>query len=320
MNFLKQIKYWGVAALLALGMAVQAQDFPAKPIELIVLFPAGSSADVVARVLAEGMSKHLNQQVVVMNRPGAGGAIGYKYVQSQKPDGYSLVFNSNSISSVYYAGQVPFNFKAFEPIARVTVELPVMAVRSDSPWNSLKDMIEAVKKSPGMVRVGNSGLGSHTHISAVGFFSELGLDVTHVPFGGSQVVTSLLGGHLEAVVQTPGALAAHVRAGTLKVLGTIASVREPVFPNVPTATEQGYKYQADMWRGIAAPKGTPKNVVTKLEAALRAVVNSSQFQAQGEKLGFQPAFQPADDFGRTMAEDDLVIARAMDKAGLKKKL
>lgn len=304
------------AALAVSALGASAQDFPAKPIELSVLFPAGSSADVVARILADGMSKQLGQPVTVMNRPGAGGAIGYRYVQSQKPDGYSLVFNSNSISSVYYAGQLPFTYKAFEPVAKVTAELPVLAVRADAPWNNLKEMVDAVRAKPGTIRVGNSGTGSHTHISAVGFFTEIGGDVTHVPFGAAQVVTSLLGGHIEAVVQAPGALTAHVRAGTIKVLGVLASTREPAFPNVPTAAEQGIRYQADMYRGIAAPKGTPRPVIAKLEAALRATVNSPEFKAQGEKMGFLASFAAADEFGRMMAEDDTLTARAMDKAGL----
>ena len=311
----------GCAAALACavaGLSAHAQDFPTKPIELNVLFPAGSSADVVARILADGMSRQLGQPVVIMNRPGAGGAIGYKHVHSLKPDGYSLVFNSNSISSVYYAGQVPFTYKAFEPVARVTVELPVLAVRSEAPWNNLKEMIEFGRKNPGAIRVGNSGLGSHTHISAVGFSQELGLDLTHVPFNGSQVITSLLGGHIEAVVQAPSALTAHVRAGTLKVLGALSSGRDPTFPNVPTAQEQGVQFQSDMWRGIAAPKGTPKAVVARLEGALRATVNSAEFKLQGEKMGFLPSFQTADDFGRTMDADDVLMSKAMDKAGLKK--
>ncbi len=304
------------AALSVTALGAWAQDFPAKPIELNVLFPAGSSADVVARVLAEGMSKQLGQPVTVMNRPGAGGAIGYRHVQGQRPDGYSLVFNSNSVSTVYYSGQMPFNYTAFEPVAKVTSELPVLAVRSDAPWNNLKEMVDAVRAKPGAIRVGNSGSGSFTHISAVGFFTEVGGDVTHVPFGAAQVVTSLLGNHIEAVVQAPGALTAHVRAGTLKVLGVLASTREPAFPNVPTAAEQGIRYQSDMWRGIAAPKGTPRPVILKLEAALRNTVNSPEFRAQGEKLGFLAAFAPADDFGRLIAEDDRQVERAMSKAGL----
>ncbi len=317
-RFLSSIRLWALALLAALSLAAFAQDFPVKPVDLIVLFPAGSSADVVARVLADGMSKQLGQPITVINRPGAGGAIGYKYVQGQKPDGYTMVFNSNSISTVHYSGLTNFDYTAFDPVARVTVELPVIAVKADAPWNNLKDLMEYARQKPGALQVGNSGVGSHTHITAVGFFNEQHVEVNHIPFGAAQVVNSLLGGHIDAVVQLPGALAPLVRAGNLKVLGVLASQREPTFPNVPTAVEQGFNFQADMWRGLAVPKGTPKPVVARLEQAVRAAVNTPEFKAQGDKLGFSPAFQPANDFGVTIAADDRLLAKAMEKAGLKK--
>jgi tripartite-type tricarboxylate transporter receptor subunit TctC len=315
---LATVKFWALVLSAGVSLYAAAQDFPAKPVELTVLFPAGSSADVVARVLADGMSKELGQPVTVFNRPGAGGAIGYKWVQGQKPDGYSIVFNSNSISTLHYSGLTAFDYRAFDPIARATVELPVIAVKGDAPWNNLKDLVEYAKKNPGALKVGNSGIGSHTHITGVGFFNEQHVEVTHVPFGATQVVNTLLGGHIDAVVQLPGALTPLVKAGNVKVLGVLASQREPAFPNVPTASEQGMKFQADMWRGFAVPKGTPKPVVARLEQAVRAAVNTPEFKAQGEKLGFAPAFQPAADFGATVAADDQLLSRAMDKAGLKK--
>lgn len=316
---LKSLTLWALAMLAGLALVAAAQDFPTKPIEMTVLFPAGSSADVVARVLADGMSRELGQPVTVFNRPGAGGAIGYKWVQGQKADGYSIVFNSNSISTLHYSGLTPFDYKAFDPIARATVELPVIAVKGDAPWKDLKDLVEYAKKNPGQLKVGNSGVGSHTHITGVGFFNDQHVEVTHVPFGAAQVVNSLLGGHIDAVVQLPGALAPLVKSGNVKVLGVLASQREPAFPNVATATEQGMKFQADMWRGLAVPRGTPKPVVARLEQAVRAAVNTPEFKAQGDKLGFAPAFQPAADFGATVAADDQLLARAMDKAGLLKK-
>jgi tripartite-type tricarboxylate transporter receptor subunit TctC len=312
------IRLWAFALLAALSLHAFAQGYPVKPLELTVLFPAGSSADVVARVLADGMSKQLGQPVTVINRPGAGGAIGYKYVQGQKPDGYTMVFNSNSISTVHYSGLTNFDYTAFDPVARVTVELPVIAVKADAPWNNLKDLMEYARQKPGELRVGNSGLGSHTHITGVGFFNEQHVEVNHIPFGAAQVVTSLLGGHIDAVVQLPGALTPLVRAGNLKVIGVLASQRDPAFPNVPTAIEQGMKFQADMWRGLAVPKGTPKPVVAKLENAVRMAINTPEFRAQGDKLGFSPAFQPANDFGTTIAADDQLLSKAMEKAGLKK--
>jgi tripartite-type tricarboxylate transporter receptor subunit TctC len=300
------------------GAAAVAQDYPAKPVEMTVLFPAGSSADVVARLLADGMSRQLGQPVTVMNRPGAGGAIAYKYVQSQKPDGYSIVFNSNSISTLHYSGLVPFDYTAFDPVARVTVELPVIAVQTESPWKTLKELTAHAKSKPGAVRMGNSGIGSHTHTTAAAFFNDQATEVTHVAFAGGQVVTSLLGGHIDAAVQLPGALAPHVKAGKLRILATLATVREPAFPDVPTALEQGFQFQADMWRGIAAPKGTPRPVVAKLEDAIRKAVVSPEFKAHGEKLGFLPSFQPSTEFGRAIAVEDGVLSKVMDKAGLKK--
>lgn len=309
------------AAALVLGLGTTlpagADDYPAKPVEMIVMFPPGSSADVVARLLADGMSKPLGQQVVVVNRPGAGGAIAYKYVQQARPDGYTMVFNSNSVSTVYYSGMTPFDYKAFDPVARVTVENPVIAVRADSPWKDLKDMVAAAKRQPDSIKLGNSGNGSHTHFTAVAFMGAQGAEVVHVPFAASQVVTNLLGGHIDALVQLPSSLASQVQAGKVRILGTLASVRDPAFPTVPTASEQGFHYQAELWRGVAVPKGTPAPVVAKLEGAIKAAVASAEFKAQGDKLGFLPAFQNGRDFGATIATEDAVIGQLMAKVGLK---
>src|SRR3954462_9542465 len=135
--------------LLLLVSAAQAQDFPQRaPIEITVLFPAGSSADVTARMLADGMSRQLNQRVLVVNRPGAGGAIGYKHVASQKPDGYALVWNSNSISTTHHSGQLAFDYQAFDAVARALVESPVVAVRADARWRTLGELLEEAKAKP----------------------------------------------------------------------------------------------------------------------------------------------------------------------------
>ena len=296
--------------------AAFAQNFPAKPVELVVLFPAGSAADVTARVLAEQMTKKLGQQIVVVNKPGGGGSIGYKYAQQKPADGYTLVFNSTSISTVFYSGLIPFDYRAFDPIARVTVENPVIAVRANAPWKDLKAMVEDVKKRPGVVSIGNSGVGSHTHISSVAFFKEINADVLHVPFGASQVVTSLLGGQIDAVVSVPSALTSHVAAGTLRIVGVLASAREPAFPSVPTTAEVGMAYNGEMWRGIASPKGTPPAIVSRLESALQEAVTSPEFKAQGVKMGFVPAFMPANEFGPLIAKDDVMLARLIQRAGL----
>src|SRR6185503_18471931 len=238
MNAWKKIPVFSCTIFLSLAAVSGAQEqvFPQKNvIEMTVLFPAGSSADVTARLLADGMAKQLGTTVVVLNRPGAGGAIGYRYVAGQKADGYSLVWNSNSISTTFHSGTLPFNYEAFDPVARVLVETPVLAVRSDSKWKTLRDLVAEAKARGKEITVANSGVGSHTHISSVALFKAAGVEVVDVPFGAAQVVTSLLGGQVDAAVQLPAALASHVQSGQVRLLAALASNRDPAFPDVPNA-------------------------------------------------------------------------------------
>jgi tripartite-type tricarboxylate transporter receptor subunit TctC len=304
---------------LAGGAAAQEPPlFQKSTIEVTVLFPAGSSADVTARLLADGMSRHLGTSVIVINRPGAGGAIGYRYVAGQKADGHSLVWNSNSISTTFHSGALGFNYEAFDPVARVLVETPVLAVRADSRWLTLAEMIEEAKARPKILSVANSGTGSHTHISSVALFKAAGAQVVDVPFGAAQVVTSLLGGQVDAVMQLPAALSEHVKFGKMRLLTALISERDPAFPHVPTARESGYDVSLEAWRGIAVPKGTPQPVVAALEAAIRKTVESPEFIAGCERLGARPAFMPAQGFGRLVAAEDAELARLMQLIGLKK--
>ncbi len=305
--------------LFLFAFSVQAQEFPQRgPIEITVLFPAGSSADVTARLLADGMRKHLNQQVLVVNRPGAGGAIGYRHVAAQKPDGYALVWNSNSISTTFHSGQLGFDYQAFDAVARVLVESVVLAVKGDSRWKSLNDFLQEAKAKPKTISVGHSGIGSHTHISLAALFSAAGAQVNEVPYGAAQVVPNLVGGHVDAVVQLPAALAALVKQGQVRLLAALIPNRDPALPDVPTAKEQGVDVSLEAWRGIAVPKGTPRPVIAALEASIRSTVASSDFQKTSENLGVRPAFLPADEFGRLIAAEDATLARLMQAIGLKK--
>ena len=315
--------YARLAAALALAMAAHvapAQEaFPGgKPIELTVLFPAGTSADVTARVLADGMSKQLNTNVLVVNRPGAGGAIGYKYVAAQSAAGHHLVWNSNSISTTFHTGMMALDYRAFEPVARVLVETPLLVVKSDAPWKDLRELVAYAKSNPGKLTVGNSGAGSHTHFSAVMLFKAAGAEVTDVPFGAAQVVPSLLGGHVNTVMQLPGALAALVRNGNVRIVAALSARRDPAFADVPTAAEQGVNVAADAWRGIAVPKGTPAAAIAKLEDAIRKTVVSPEFVKACDNLSVAPAFLPGPEFGRLIAKEDGELAVVIQSLGLKK--
>jgi tripartite-type tricarboxylate transporter receptor subunit TctC len=309
-----------VAVALCAGAPASAQQFPqGKRVEMTVMFGAGSAADVTARYLADGMARALNVPVPVVNRTGGGGAIGYNHVSQQKPDGHSIIWNSNSISTNYHSGILQFDYRAFDPVARVSVETPVLAVRADAPWKTLKEFVEYAKSNPGKVRIGNSGAGSHTHFAASALFLTGGAKVIDVPFGEGQAVVNLLGSRIEGIVQLPAAVVAHVKSGGLRVLAVLGSKRDPIFPDVPTANESGYAVALDMWRGIAVPKGVPKPVIVRLQNAIKTTVESEAFKEAGKSIGFAPAYLPADDFGRLIASDDAKLASVMVELGLKKK-
>lgn len=312
-------RFLAAVVLFAIASAAPAQEaFPGKkPVEFIVLFPAGSSADVTARVLAEGIGKHLGTQIVVVNRPGGGGAVGYKYAAGQSADGHHLVWNSNSISTTYHTGMLPFDYNAFVPVARVQVETPLLFVKGDAPWKNLRDIVQHAKANPGKLNIGNSGTGSHTHFSSVWLFRGAGAKVVDVPFGAAQVVPSLLGGHVDGIIQLPGALAGLVRSGSVRALVALSAARDPFFPDVPTAREQGANVAAELWRGVAAPKGTPPRVVAQLEEAIRKTITAPEFAKATEKLLVAPAFMPATEFGKLIAKEDAEIAQAVKTLGLR---
>jgi tripartite-type tricarboxylate transporter receptor subunit TctC len=313
------MKIFLLLALLTFTAHAQEPPFPQRgPLEITVLFPAGSSADITARMLADGMTRHLGQRVLVVNRPGAGGAIGYKYVAAQKPDGYSMVWNSNSISTTFHSGQLNFDYQAFDAVARVLAESVVVAVRSDAPWRTLTDLVADAKAKPKEISVGHSGIGSHTHISLAALVRAAGVEVNEVPFAAAQVVPSLVGGHVNAVVQFPGALAAPMKQGQLRLLVALTQSRDPAWPEVPTARELGFEVALDAWRGIAVPRGTPRQVITALESAIRRTVESSEFLRGSETLGVRPAFLPAEEFSALVAKEDAELSRLMQTIGLKK--
>jgi tripartite-type tricarboxylate transporter receptor subunit TctC len=310
-----------LAALLtapATGLTQEAPYPKRGNIEITVLFPPGSSADVTARLLAQGMSRQLGANVIVFNRPGAGGAIGYKHVAAQKPDGYAIVWNSNSISTTYHSGQLAFDYRAFDGVARVLVESPLLVVRGDARWKSLNEFIEDAKSRPGRMSIANSGTGSHTHISAVAFAKAAGIQVIDVPYAAAQVVPAVMGNHVEAMVQLPGAMAGHLKAGSLRAIAALIPARDPSLPDVPTAQEQGLAVTLEAWRGIAVPAGTPRAVIGMLDDAIRRTVESPEFVQGSERLYVRPAYLGAAPFNKLIASEDVELARIMQAIGLKK--
>jgi tripartite-type tricarboxylate transporter receptor subunit TctC len=307
-------------ALVAAGPAsawAQA-PFPSRPIELTVLFGAGSGADLLARKLAEAAGKDLAQPVAVVNRTGAGGAIGYTHVRGQPADGYALVWNSNSISTAYHAGNMKFDYTAFAGVAQLTTEPVSLAVKADAPWKDIRDLIAHAKANPGQVRVGNSGRGSFTHLVAVALENQTGAKLTHVPFGQQLAITTVLGDKIEASVQLPAEVMAQVTGKQVRILAVTGERRLGALPDVPTFRESGIDLALSLWRGIAVPKGTPDAVIARLESAFTAAAQSAEFREFVEKVGAAVEIRRAREFDTFIAQEDRDLAALMEQIGLKK--
>ncbi len=306
------------ATLLLVAAALPAQaQFPSKPVEMTILF--GGSAQTVGQVLADQMSKKLGSPVVAVARKGGGGAIGYSYVHNTAPDGYNIVWNSNSISTTHYSGHVAFDYKAFMPIARVGMELPVFVVRPESGWKTLHDMVDAAKKSGKKLNIMVGGLGSFTHIASAALFNRLGLEVTFVPGGQGREVAELLAGRVDGALRWPSEVMTHVKGGTLEVLCVTSKDIAVEGIKAPTCDKAGATgLDLSMWRGLAAPAGTPPAVVAKLQEVAKEAVASPEFQEAAHKLGFVPAYLPGSEFGKVIAADDKEIGDLMKQIGIDK--
>ena len=308
-----------LALLVGLPGSVSAQAaFPSKPIELTVLFGPGSGADLLARKLAELAAKDLGQPVAVVNRTGAGGAVGYTHVKGQPADGYALVWNSNSVSTAYHAGNMAFDYTAFAGVAQLTTEPVSLAVKVDAPWKDMREFVAYAKANPGKLRVGNSGRGSFTHLVAVALDNRTGAKLTHVPFGRELAITTVLGDKIEASVQLPAEIMAQVTGKQVRILAVTGDKPLAGLPGVPTFAESGVDVTLALWRGIAAPKGTPEAVIARLERAFTAAAQSGEFREFGGKLGAAVEIRGAREFDALIAREDRELAALMEQIGLRK--
>jgi tripartite-type tricarboxylate transporter receptor subunit TctC len=312
-----QVFLAGLALFLARERAWPA-DYPTKPIEMIVPFGAGGAADIAARILASGAEKLLGKPIAVVNRTGGGGAIGYSAVKNARPDGYMLMWNSTALLTLAHAGNIDFDYRAFETVCLISTETPTLAVKKDAAWKDLRELIEYTKKNPGKVRVGNSGFGSATHIAAEALEDMAAAPMTHVPFGQGLAVSSLLGGKIEASVQLPAEIAGPLDAGQVRLLAVSSEKRLAAFPSVPTMSEQQVPLVFEVWRGVGAPKGTPRAVLAKLEEAFAEAAKDKAFTDAAQKFGFTVNYQPGTDFAKFIQGQDDLVGRLMKKINVKK--
>jgi tripartite-type tricarboxylate transporter receptor subunit TctC len=306
------------AALLLAVPSVVARAFPAKPIELIIPFSAGGSADIEGRILAKAAEKYLGVPVVPINKPGAGGALAYTHVKNAAPDGYTVAWNSTSLLTAANLGTLEFPWNALDHVARVSIQAMPLAVRADAPWKTVQDFVTHARTHPGKVRIGNAGHGSGTHFAALAVTEAAGITVIHAPLGSGKRIPSLLRGEVEIVSVPTPEISAHVRAGEVRILAVPSESADPAFPGVPTLRQAGVAVAMELFRGLSVPRGTPREVVRQLADAFITAAQDETFRRAGINGGFIVAPQRPDAFRTYLAEQDAMIAALAQKAGLKK--
>lgn len=306
----------GVTALWAEGKT--EATYPSHPVDFLIPFGSGGSADVLGRAIANAAEASFGQSFVPINKPGAGGGIMYQALYNAKPDGGTVGWNSTSILTSTIIGNVPFRYDAMTAVCRIGYTSMPIAVKASSQFNTLKDLVAYAKANPGQVKIGNAGTGSATHLTAVAFATAANIDVTHVPLGATRRIPALLGGEVQAVVVPLPEIASYVASGDARILAFPNVAREQGYPNVPTMKEDGYNVVIELFRGISVTKGTPEADVKKLEAAFKAGSESPKFQDIAKKNGFIVSFMDSATFTDYLAQQYKVIDSAMKAGGLVK--
>jgi tripartite-type tricarboxylate transporter receptor subunit TctC len=311
-----------LSLLLALALPVYAQEsFPFKPITMVVPFPPGGVADIVGRPLASQMEKTLKQPVVVVNRTGAGGAVGMASVARAAPDGYTILMGLSSISifpvSDRINGKAPsYEMKDFAPIALITADPTVLVVSADSPWKNLKEFVDSAKAYPGKINYSSSGVYGTLHVAMEIFANAAGIKLFHVPYqGGGPALTALLGGQVHALASGPAPAVGQIKAGKMRALASWSTERLPLMPEVPTFKELGYDAEFYIWSGVFAPAAIPTPVLDRLRAAVREAANSAEFKGAMEKVQTPVSYLDAPAFRTYWERDAARLKIALEKIG-----
>jgi tripartite-type tricarboxylate transporter receptor subunit TctC len=281
------------------ALPAQSQQYPAKPIRLIVPFVAGGSADVLSRVLAQRLTQQYGQQVVVENRPGSGGHVGAEAAARAAPDGYTIVFGTIGIHAAYtiYSKLNYDPSRDLQPVSMYADVPNILVVHPSVPVKNVKEFIALAKSNPGRLNFGTAGSGSSTHMAGEWFKLYTGVNLTHVPYKGSaQAMQDLLGGQIELMFENLPTAIAQVRAGKIRSLGMTSRERSPSMPEVPTLAETGVPgFEATAWFTIAAPAKVPADIIRKLNADMNAFLKAPEMQQRWIDMGVVPlGGSPAD--------------------------
>lgn len=298
----------GAALIAAAGGAVgtaRAQDYPARPINLIVSYGPGGGTDLVARVMAPFLQKYLgnDSHIVVLNRPGAGGAIGFGELARAQPDGYTIGFiNTPNLLTIPIERKSSFSWKSFDLLGNVVDDPGAFAVLEDSPVKTLADLTAYARRKPGSATVGTTGTGSDDHLAMLQFERASGTKLTHVPYkGAGEVRGAVSSGEIMVGAINVGEVLQYKKGGTpLRFLGQMGNTRSAALPDVPTFREQGYDIELASLRGLAAPKGLPADVRGKLVTAVASTMKDPEFQAKAREMFAPLRYLPPEAYAREL--------------------
>jgi tripartite-type tricarboxylate transporter receptor subunit TctC len=310
-----------IAAGVLPGVA-SAEDFPSRPVRMIVAFAPGGTADFTARIIADRMQTLLGQPIAVENKPGANGAIGAEYVAKSDPDGYTLFFTTVGAVAINPAlrSDLPYDpLKDFAPVGKAAVNSTILVINADMKINSARELVDLAKRKPGSITIGITGRGAISDLGRQLFEDAAGIKLQAVPYrGAAPAITDLLAGHLDGLFGDVPTIMAQVRAGKLKALAATSSQRSDIFPDVPTFVEQGYAgVVGDNWAGVLAPAATPQPVIAKLNAALVAALNDPELRTRLRNAGTTPAPSTPEQFEKYLREENARWGKIIREKGIK---
>jgi tripartite-type tricarboxylate transporter receptor subunit TctC len=296
--------------------------YPSKSIRLVVPFPPAGATDILSRDLMQRVSVRLGQQVVVDNRPGAGGTIGSDLVAKSAPDGYTLLMATTSTHSIgpTLTPKLPYDpVKDFAPVSLIALSTNLLVVPSSLPVNSVKELVALAKAKPGQLNFGSSGTGTIVHLSGEMFRFRTGTDIVHVPYKGTQlVIPDLISGQISMLFDNIVSAQANLKTGRLKAIGISSLKRSPLMPEVPTIAESGYPgFEASTWFGVYAPAGTPKDIVVRLNREIVAALQSPEMKDRLAILGAEPVGSTPEEMAHTVASDTAKWAKVIKDANVR---
>jgi tripartite-type tricarboxylate transporter receptor subunit TctC len=302
-------------ALNGLGVAqAQSSTYPNKPVEMIVPWSAGGGTDVIARVYAEAARPNFSQTILVINKPGAIGSIGFADAAAAKPDGYKVLMATPELLIAPYLGIGRATYEAFIPIARLNADPSAITVRAEAPWKTIEEFLAHARTSAGQVTLSTSGNGAVPDIAALAMEEKTGIKFTRVPYQGeAPAIQAILAGQVDATVVAPGALSAHVKAGKLRVLAVTSSQRISEFSDVPTLKERGVDIAIGTWRGLMMPVGTPPEIVKQWRELTKKVSADPKYQDTLKKQNINLIYEDGDAFAAVLRQDNELYKRLVPR-------